>query len=244
MLKLEKISRDRQISVIVRDKECFFTRSLIIALAIAAGIHFLFLVVFNISPFKIRLSQIIFPPVQVEVDASPKDTAILAQVDTPKPIASGLPTQRPSLPIMHEYPTFLAAQNADYIKENRREGNPFLAIENDITSPSFPSGGNTSLPPLSIVVSGLLADIPVLDDGLKGKKVPGIKASINQRRVVFDVLVEGRSGSVIWFQPVQLTENSTADRFVETIIREMQFHKGSYFVTAGEIEFHFNENAE
>jgi hypothetical protein len=240
MLKFDKIARDRQVSVILREKDPAFTRSFAIAIGLAAGLHLLFLVIFPISPFKILLNQTVFPPVQVLADAVPKDAALLAQMDSPKPIASGLPDPKPSLPAFPDFPTFLTGQHVEYIKETKDGVNPFIHIESEIYTPAFSSLEKQSLPPLSIVISGFLSELTMIDNGLNGRTICP-PSSYERQRAIFNVLVEGRTGRIFWYEPVQLTENAATDRFVETLLREMQFSAASgIFVTAGEIEFHFN----
>ena len=152
MLKLEKASSDRQISVIVRDKEYFLTHSFLIAFALAAGFHFLFLLIFHIAPFKIRWSETIFPPIQVEA-SSFKDFAVMIDAEPAAHASSGLPQAKPSSPILPEHPTVLALRQMEYIKENANPDNPFAQIEQGIYQPVFTPLAKPNPPPVSLVIS-------------------------------------------------------------------------------------------
>lgn len=242
MLKLEKASRDGQISIIIRDKERFFSRPIAVAFALAILYHLLFLIIFQVAPFKLRLNQTIFPPVLVEAD-SIKETAIEVNVDRPKTIYSGLPPRPSSQPSLPDYPYFTAERPVEYIKENSSQINSFLRIEKEVYEPLFFPIEKSPLPPIHIVISGFLADKKLLSEGLKGKKLPAVKSTITQTelRNTYAVLVEGRTGRIFWYEPKQQTSITAIDSFAESILHDVQFTPSDEaFVTAGEIELHFN----
>ncbi len=243
MLKLQKASSDRQISIIIRDKEYFFTHSFLIAFALAAGFHLLFLLIFHIAPFKIRWSETLFPPVQVE--ASFNDAGVVIAVTPPLPIASGLPPARPSLPILPEQPTLLALRPMEYLKENDKPHNPFSHIERNVYQPVFAPLHKPPLPPITLMISGPLSGKSLLADGLQDKRLPRINYAGNpELRTIYHVLVEEHSGRIFWHEPKELTNIAALDRFAEGLLQAIVFAPGKQaFVTDGEVELHFNLRA-
>lgn len=246
MLKLEKASRDRQFNVIMRDKEGFFSRSLITAFIFAASFHLIFVLVFNITPFKLQLSQVIFPPIQVETGA--KDIVVITQEEKKPFLTSGLPTPPVSQPTLEVQPAFSTPQPLEYFKENHTQNNPFQRIENEIYVPVYsPNKKMPSQNPIQVVVSGLIATKELLNNGVRetpptlpkqAKKNPDL-------RTIFSVLVENKTGKVFWFEPLHQTQIPQLDLYAEKMLKDIQFTpetdaEKTTYITSGEIEIHFN----
>lgn len=243
MLRLQKSSKDRQISIIMRDKSHLFTHSFLIAFTLAASFHLTFLVLFQITPFKPRFSEMPLSPVHVEADTAFKDTAVVADAERLRPITSGLPPSKPSTPHLPERPSFLTASHMEYIKENSRV-NPFSQIEKGVYHPEFIPQNKPPANPIEIVISGMLADKKLIANGLNSQQLPG-RAELTmpgfEWRAVYTVLLEGRSGRIFWYDSKQQTNVAVLDRLAEAILRSMRFApERENFVIAGEVELHFN----
>lgn len=240
MLKLEKGSRDSQICVTVRDKDRIFTNTFLKALSIALGIHFGLLAIFQIAPFKLRLSEKIFPPVLVEADSSNTlEGSVLANIEAPrlKNLYLELP---PPLPTLQSFPTFIAASHVEFRKEESPIANPFSDIEKEMVTPDFKRKESRELPSISLVISGNLGNKKLEKDPLKNRVLPAI-AQVEQTRAIFSVLVENRTGSIFWYEPKQLTGVNSLDRFAESIVKDLSFIPETKTpVVAGEVELHFN----
>jgi len=245
MLKLEKTSPDRQVSVILRDKENLFTHSFIVAFSWAAGFHLLLLILFQVTPIKLRFSETLFPPISVETDTVSNDAIVLAEMALVPLVASDLPPFTSSTPTLTEHPYYLSLHHIEYLKETPRTNNPFEQIEKEIYHPRFTPLAKGILPPISVIVSGQLAEHPLILDGLTNKTVPVVPNSSlsagKELRVIYQVYVEGKSGDIFWYEPKQVTHIASLDRFAETVLHDMRFAEDkASFVTAGEVELHFN----
>src|SRR3984885_13435148 len=83
MLKLEKIAKTMEISITLRHRDSFFSPALMTAFAIAIALHLVAGILFEVRPFKIKGSQIVFPPALVDVDISlsPENSVVALVVD-------------------------------------------------------------------------------------------------------------------------------------------------------------------
>ncbi len=247
MLKLEKATHDRKISISVRDKEYFLTHSFLIAFGLALGFHLLFLLIFHVAPFKLMWGDTIFPPTQVEADTLVPETALIVDVNAATKVPSGLPDAKPSLPMLSIAPTVAPQRHLEYIKEGNTLSNPFIQIERDLSYPSFSPLVKPAVPELRIVVSGPLGMQHFTQEGDSVNKLPSLVAAANPAgkvRLIFDVLVDGRTGRICWYEPKELSHIHAVDRYGESLLHELAFapHPET-FVTTGEVELHFNLGA-
>lgn len=242
MLKLQKTSSDRQISVIVRDKEYFFTQSFLLAFGLALAFHFLFLVIFHVGPIKLRWNETIFPPVQVEADGF-KDIALTVDVKAPKNLSNGLPPIKPSMPLLPEQPIVSITPPTEYIKENIGTRNPFNEIEKRITQPTFNPLKKQPSSLVEMLVSGPLANLELLTGLPQTELPPHLKNLIRnkERRIIYNVLVEGHTGKIFWHEALEQTSIASLDQYAEVLLQNIAFvPQQKIFVTAGEVELHFN----
>lgn len=236
MLKLEKVSRNNQLNVIVRDKEHFLSRPLLIAFSIAISFHLLLLIIFKITPFALHLNQTIFPPVQVETD-HPNNAAITADITQFNELSSNLPPTPPSLPIIPNTPQFLAYNHTLSTEQENSPAQLFDPIEKAITQPATILLSSPPSPlPIAVIVSGPLAEHTLLVDGLKDNVRP-VKQSIGTAK--YEVIVEGNTGRVIWQEPIQNSSNIALEKFAERILKDMRFATdSSAYMISGYIEVH------
>jgi len=245
MLKLQRTSREGIISVIFRDKELLFTRPFVVAFAIALGIHLGLFLIFQVTPFKIGLSDTIFPPTRVEVD-TPSKESVLAHVIPTIPKIRGLPSAPVSGPVLLEHPKFLHVRPVGYNKVSSIGANAFMHIKNEIYQPGFNPLVRLVKKPLEIVISGPLAERVLISDGIKVKSLNWLSLKNNSyghgQRVVYSVMVEGATGKVFWYEPKQLTQEPSIDKFAETVLKDMQFAADVNAISmSGEVEMHFND---
>lgn len=244
MLKFERGSRDQSINIIVRDKDRFMTRSLMYAFGLAVLYHLIFILIFHISPFKLKLSQVIFPPIQVEAD-SVKHMAVLAHLDNQQSISSGLPPRESMIPSIQDSPGYTSRRPFEYAKEKYKQTPLFQRIESEVYQPTFSAYklNTREPPPARLVISGLLSEQVVLADGLENKRFPSKigKGSENEWRIIYNVLVEGKSGKIFWFEPVEQTNIKAIDSLAVEILKDFQIiPTHDTYVVAGEIELHLN----
>lgn len=245
MLKLERVSHDYQTHVIVRDKNHFLTRSLLTALAIAVGIHLCIVILFHISPIKIRWTNTSFLPVQVEAEA-PKTSFVASSIGSNQHHRNTFPLRKTNSPAIPQIPLYLPNRQIDYVNSNNNISNPFSDIEKRLYQPSFASTApSKSLNPVSLIVTGPLASKRIINNGLADLfSSPLPQVSIEQR-TIYSVLVNGRTGRVFWVEQKQKSEAKALERIAEKILKGLKFSEDSTsFAIPGEIELHFNLNSQ
>ena len=218
MLKLEKVSRSRDINISVRKKSAFFSSTFMIALGSAIGAHFVFLILFHITPFHISYKDGIIPPSIVATDLRAYGNAGETFADTSgeEPVPAFL-----KLPIKHEPtpPVITRTFPRSPIKIPSNE----LAAR-DITQDNL----DWHLPVLDalqpnnyLVVSGPLASRQL------SAPVPVFNESFNER---IEVEVDDRTGQICWFKQ--------CSPLVENYLKAIRFNPlENSFTTAGHIEF-------
>lgn len=240
MLKLERKSRDGQVNLLVNVQDRFFSRSLILAFAVALGIHVLFLLIFHVSPFQLHVIQTLLPPTGVEVDQGVTiERGVVVSELAPTPtLIQGIPIPSRSQPKMPARPQSSATLPSLFTADTDTGGknNPFYRIEKVVYFPDFTIPHKKREEPVVMVVSGNLADemhaeLPTLD--LQNKV-------LTDQRVVYEVRVAGRSGKIFWFEPKQLSNIPAVDRYAESLLRHLVFAgENNVVVVDGEIEFNF-----
>lgn len=241
MLKLEKIGY-REIHVGIRDKERVFNPIFLKALGIALVLHLGAFILFQIPPF-ITTSDSILPPAFVESDIhfGSGDHSTLAHIenegmvqrDLYEPAFSQL--ELPAIPAFHRQKSVEWSQSAhihaDEESEDRRG--------------SFMEKGRSlaSMEPIRIQISGALAEIPLLDDGIREELISFLSAQGSKtlgERLIYMVQVELMSGCVFWHLPAQAASVPALSSCAEQILRDMRFQSSQQcFVCAGEIEMTF-----
>lgn len=240
-----KLKNDRQVSIILRDKDRCCTRTFYLALALAVGFHGLFLLIFHVAPITLRWNSTIFPPVQVEADFALNDWAVLADIESPPPLSSGLPPFESSVPALSAHPTYVSAGHGEEIIENANVENPFFEIEKTIYQPSYNPLERSRLTPVTLYVSGPLGSQEIISGNLEMlRELPiHLKASLRtqDKRLTYSVLVQAQSGKIFWYEPKELTSITAVDKFAENLLKNILFSPETQgFVIAGEIEMHFN----
>jgi hypothetical protein len=250
MLRLERVSRDCQVNVAIRDKESWWNQTVLVAFFIAISLHGISFLIFQITPFKVRIPETIYPPVVVDSDLalSNEKKEILALTD---PDSEYLSTQFffehvpsvPSLPGMSKSPM---VRHMEYIKEASVLANPFTQLEQEIHHFDFPvfSPPQLVMPSIVLVISGGLADKKLLVNGIDDNRAFLHKLSpksMSSQKVIYTVQVEEQTGGIFWYSLKQTAETNSLNHLAEKILRSMQFHTQPHaFVTSGEIEIHFH----
>jgi hypothetical protein len=122
MLKLEKISRTRDINITVRAKKTRLNGTFFCALAMAMGLHGLGAAIFHISPFKIGYQESIYPPVTVAIDLGKEEINgdILTHIDEENEIPTHLILPTPLEPLIPSSSPFILARDLAYVKEREK----------------------------------------------------------------------------------------------------------------------------
>lgn len=242
MLRFEKTSRNGLLKVIVRDKENRFTQPFAVAFGIAVAIHLGLVVLFHVVPFKIGMSENVFPPTRVHADTALKESAI-AQIAPAVQSIRGLPPLPVSGPIMSSHPKFLAFRPVEFSKAKNSATLSFAQMEKEVYQPEFNPLDNRPKKPLQIMVSGVLAEHGLVSNGMDKKTIPSLKK--DSTRIAYSVLVEGKTGRIFWYEPKQGAQDPSIDRFAEAVLQDMKFAIDPAMIAmGGEIEMHFNQEAK
>lgn len=243
MLKLEKLSR-HDLAIIFRSKERLFTPALITGLAFAIAFHLLFIFLFTVVAFPIPWNQTLLPPTQVEAQPLANLTSTTAHWNVSAAEISPVPLGKSSQPTLANTPYFLPMRPVELTQELSIH-HPFLELEKHSYQPSFPFS-TKKLPPLQLVISGLINQHDLIDDGLSEKfKSTASRLVTTDMRILFDVLVDRKSGKILWYNIVESTPLKTLNQLSEEVLRQMRFTT-THMVTslAGSVEIHFHRDEE
>lgn len=245
MLKLEKIARTREINVSLRDKEGFFNRTLLFALACALVIHGGALLLFHIAPFKIGYDESIFPPVVVATEFPDPANKVTAHLDEDEPIPPYVVAPLPKQTWPPQMPTHALARQMEYIQQQSVLTNPFLPLENDtrIDDHSIHFSGPRDHAPIKIYVSGSLGDLTLVNQDTYEEELTELTSQSQKvksavpRRYIYTVQVEHDSGEVFWYELKHSEEDGELKKLAVDILKSLRFAPvRSLFVSSGEVE--------
>lgn len=242
MLKLEK-ARNQEVTVTFRKRERLFSSTFLYALSMALGLHLFAALIFQIHTY-LHTNDKVFSPVTVEIDraglASDGNNGAVASIDESYSSSNDELAPKASSPTLSMLSTVPAVHHIDYIKESNSQHNPFGAIEDDLQYLFFQKESE-QLPVIQVHVGGVLAEIPVIKDGVGPELIRILSAKgLTQQRLSYAVQVEGKTGRIFWHMPMSAIEKSELGDAAEQILNEMRFQKDDdIFIAAGEIEIEF-----
>lgn len=244
MLKLEKKSRDREVHIHMRAKQCVWSPTLKQAFGIALGMHFFAFVLFHVSPFRLSYESIL-PPTSVEAEIAEmndeSDQLIVSQIDGDENkthFTLNLSSTVPDIPSLPKV-TFLQDDESVQSKDPLVAQNLFALVESDIKEHYFSSSvPSEELIPVVINVSGKIAEKPAPQFSV----LPRISSNSVQR-LIYAVQVENRTGKIFYFSLKEAAVPAQTQMIAESIIREINFEPeptSNDFITSGEVEIIFN----
>lgn len=214
MLKLER--KDGGLSIAIRDKEKWFSSSLLIGLFIALALHGSAIFLFDIQSFRTHRSRTL-PPAMVETDLTLNDELqqIYVQQEEDKKKRRDPLMPIPSTPKLQQ--TFLPSVKYDEIIKPTLVENSFDSLEK---SELLPIDSETmAFPEVFVQLSG----------GLAGRKMnwtsPAPKIYTEFPTYVHylaEVQVDEISGLIFWWQPVsidgEISLQGEAEKVLSTLI--------------------------
>jgi hypothetical protein len=112
MLRFERKSRNREVSISLRSQEKSLNRLTLMALGLALGIHLMGFVVFHVAPFKISNVNNVIPPVMVRSDLTlPSDRTVYALMEESNEVTPKIKRPVFSTP---ELPSFPKSKNLSF----------------------------------------------------------------------------------------------------------------------------------
>ena len=220
MLSFKK-STSNSYGIILNDKNPIFTKTFKIAFGVALSLHFFFILIFHIAPIKIKGSDTLFSPVEVETDWQ-SDSSIALLV----PKESFSSEEYSSLPFLEphqeEHPKIALPPNTGLSRIENPVENPFAKIESEIITPYFSPLPRLQNPPISIIISG--ADFLVLkNDPLENRTLSLKNKDISPCKAVFKILIDSSNQKVIWKDLIEKTDLASLNKLADDIINDLQF---------------------
>lgn len=245
MLRLEKPSRNRPVTVIFRRKKSLFSPTFLQAFACAAAFHLLGFTLFQVSPIKIRQVETIFPPIQVNADFDPVlDGAVLAELEhshSPKIAIEELKPSVPQFPLLRPR---AASRGAALPEPAHPSAFPFATLH---TRPAiaalFPlyAPAVNAPPPFEMILTGPLAKLQIVDPGWRLQELSAkIPSGSHVHTLRYAVKVELPAGKIFWAHAATHAADPQLAALAQTILENMQFKKEpAGFIASGEIEMAF-----
>jgi hypothetical protein len=245
MLKLEKVAKTMEISIALRQRDHRFNRTFAISLLIAIALHAMAALLFQIRPFKIVGSQVVFPLTMVDTEIASDNSIVVAEWEGEDIVPQRL--RRPRGAIAKVSPLapieFPVKPETIFKRTTPSEARAFERLEKDVLSlqNAFLEGPRIKESGIKVVLSGPLEGKTILlepEYNLQENILPC------QCSAVFQIQIEQQSGIIFWYAPLQLTSNPALDAFAEHILKQIRFSsEQTGFVSSGEIaiEFHFPE---
>lgn len=244
MLKLEKAAFDKPITIRLRKRDLFFSRSMMMALGIACALHLSGALLFRIRQNSADKAWRFKGPILVAADIRHSAAAVSSTAAIPgnDPLSCAWPdVSTPAMPTMGR--TAIAV--------------PTMPVEKpDAISPDFGMlGGPTYKPgpsgismiqwqPMAAVkLCGMVETLTLEDSGLSTMAVPRpVKGPTDRLVASFEVQVDATSGTIFWTNQTHTVDSTDANNFAAQVLSNIRFHPkpsqiGSVVTGTVEVEF-------
>jgi hypothetical protein len=105
MLRFERKSRNREVSISLRNQEGILNRLTLTAFAFALGLHLFGVLLFHVSPFTISSVTMVHPPVVVRTDpATASDSVVYATIDGANDVTPNISKPVFAMPELPQFP--------------------------------------------------------------------------------------------------------------------------------------------
>lgn len=227
MLKLEKVAKTNELSVLVRVKPTLLTTPFLLALSYALFVHTAAFFIFQISPFRIGYQQSLFPPVRVATEVPFHDGvyATNEHFEEEEPIAPYLIAPSPFKPQLPTAQAIPIIRNTEYIKQKNPLSNPFLSLEKllEIDIDRSELASSSVYIPLSVQLSGSLADLSFEFGTLDKIFEMHREQPYRTYHFLFSAQLDQKNGELFWWD-LKVGENDTqAENYALDILRGLRF---------------------
>lgn len=205
MLKLEKISKTRELSVLLRAKPTLLTGSFRIALAYAVFVHLLAFLLFKIAPLSMKFQYTLFPPVNVAVDGLVSH-GVDVVLENEEPIPEYLLLPKQGIPELFVDMTNFMRNHTEYIPWQSPLDDPFLAFQHQVEFPTEPEADAASS--MSIHLTGGITELSLAKESDIKRNALGLEGK-QPHRYVFRVLVEQKQGEIFWWEFIDTESSKT-----------------------------------
>lgn len=224
MLRIEKGTRHNPIVLTFRDKPLVFSLEFVQAFGIALGIHLFALILFHISPFKVRNPEITLPPSLVHIELTSGEGQVVTDLHDSEPrLRMPAPPRwtNPSFPDIPDSSSFtddLTVSMEPLLKKGFDEA-PIVLHE------EFPVQDAA----VHVIVSGPLANYEM------DPVIASLTETTPASRQHFAVKVDAKSGTVFWYEQLEGTKEGKIQ--AEQILGNLRFHaQDRSIILSGEVE--------
>lgn len=239
MLKFEKISKTRELNVLLRAKPTLLTAPFLIALAYALFVHLAAFFLFKVAPQNINFQYTLFSPVNVAVEL-PVHSGVYVALQDEEPVPEYLIAPSPKIPKLPIATGTPLVRNLEYIKLQSPLNNFFLDFENSIELETK----KESSAPLSVYLSGSIADMSLspmkLNEVLNEIALPRGSmdvASKEPNRYLFRVLADQSQGEIFWWELIESDLSKTYYAEALDVLKNLQFTPAPDLgILSGEVE--------
>lgn len=242
MLKLEKDEISREIAIRLKPRDRFLNRPFIAALAMALALHFVPFMLIKIAGIRLDFPDLLLPP--IVVDADPKG---IEEQNSAAEVIENTSAKRDQLepvPLAIEVPSFERIISLPTFSERLEvppQDNHFWEAESKaLLALSEMLAPEIALAKARIVLSGPLGERKLLKALFDSGTIRGPSSQIEEKRLLYEVLVEGKSGQVVWFSRIQELPRQDLNRKGEEILKSLIFEASAEeLVIPGFIEIIF-----
>jgi hypothetical protein len=238
MLRVKKSWSTQDVTLYLKERERFFSRSLCTGLSLALIFHAIAFLTFYIKPFNPGPSWV-FPSLNVEADIfdQGREVAFLDEelidhdfLSPPNPIPS-LPSVDELYGVQSRY-GFLGEGFIDQALDRDRSAPPlptfFTVMEpSAISETSLPYIESICYQPIEILISGDLAERPLLmtEELSKLKELRQVKGKkkLCYFSINYAVRIQPETGEVFWYERTQTSGVKEIDQVAESVLQHIKF---------------------
>ncbi|MEM1283427.1 MAG: hypothetical protein AAGG81_07725 [Chlamydiota bacterium] len=237
MLKLERDIHTRQVCIRANRGNRLFTKLFLMALFVYILLHAAFFMIFRIDKGQENYPLLILPPVSVhatqEYTDAPEEYSI-TEYEVNQLLKQSYFAPLPS-PIT--IPPISSMKQKEFVHPEIQADTPplFSTLETEfLLNELIPVKVFLPMPEIDLRISGELSQAynEELRGNFLGKVIEVLSNQVEQTRYTFDVIVESKTGRVIWYE-----KHQDIPQEMEDLLLSLNFEKNpDRFITKGHIE--------
>lgn len=242
MLTIEQKKENGGIAIRLRDRDRWWSSTLLRALALAVALHGSGALLFTIQPFRLQQEWQPIPPASVETDLTeadtPTDPHITSQLDTER--------RKRRFPLMPQTSS-PALPAIEIVREKSLQSTEIAAIapselfHTDNSGP-FDFDSPTMAPPITMQLFG---ELEGLSHNWESKKEQAIAPFANQLRYRVEAQLHPKSGVLFWWYPREVEGDRSLIPTAEELLAKLRFSTNRKSeIIRGQIELILTQEAK
>lgn len=221
MLKLEKISKTRELNVLLRARPTLLTAPFLMALAYALFVHLAAFFLFKIAPLNLGFQYALFSPVNVAVEL-PVHNGVYVALQDQEPVPEYLIAPEPKIPELPNADELPLVKNSEYIKLQSPLSHLFMEFENSVSLET-----KTVPPePVTVHLSGSIAEMSLLPIRIDASALAARIKTVSMDepfRALFRVLVDQSRGEIFWWELIESDPSQAYHAEALDIFKNLKF---------------------